>query len=96
MAFWKEQLPKSEIIPISALENFNTEAVMDKILELLPEGPAYYPKDALTDRPERFFVSEIIREKILIRYKDNKLIRIILLVLKKILIRKIMNKRNML
>lgn len=71
MAFWKEQLPKSEIIPISALENFNTEAVMDRILELLPEGPAYYPKDALTDRPERFFVSEIIREKILIRYKKE-------------------------
>lgn len=71
MEFWQEQLPKSEIIPISALENFNTEAVMEKILSLLPEGPAYYPKDALTDRPERFFVSEIIREKILIRYKKE-------------------------
>lgn len=71
IAFWKEQLPSSEVIPISALENFNTEAVMERILELLPEGPAYYPKDALTDRPERFFVSEIIREKILIRYKKE-------------------------
>lgn len=69
--FWKEQLPHAEILPISALEKFNIEAVFEKIIELLPEGPAYYPKDQLTDKTERFFVNETIREKILIHYKKE-------------------------
>ncbi|KOS07817.1 GTPase Era [Flavobacterium akiainvivens] len=65
---WKEKVPNAEIYPISALENFNVQAVFDRILELLPESPPYYPKDALTDKPERFFVNETIREKILLNY----------------------------
>ncbi len=68
---WSEMLPKATIIPVSALESFNVNAVMDNILELLPEGEAYFPKDALTDKSERFFVSEIIRERILINYKKE-------------------------
>jgi len=89
---WKEKVPNALILAISALENFNIQTVFDKILELLPESPAFYPKDQLTDKPERFFVNEAIREKILIHYKkeipysveidteefyeDNKIIRI--------------------
>ncbi len=69
--FWREQLPHAEILPISALEKFNIEAVYEKIVDLLPEGPAYYPKDQLTDKTERFFVNETIREKILIHYKKE-------------------------
>lgn len=65
---WKEKVPNAEIYPISALENFNVKEVFARILELLPESPAYYPKDALTDKPERFFVNETIREKILVNY----------------------------
>jgi GTP-binding protein Era len=65
---WKEKVPNAEIYPISALENFNVKEVFARILELLPESPAYYPKDALTDKPERFFVNETIREKILMNY----------------------------
>lgn len=68
MQLWREKVPNAEIHPISALENFNVKPVFDRILELLPESPAYYPKDALTDKPERFFVNETIREKILINY----------------------------
>lgn len=65
---WKNKVPNAEIYPISALENFNVKEVFARILELLPVSPAYYPKDALTDKPERFFVNETIREKILINY----------------------------
>ncbi len=65
VAFWKDQLPKAEIYPISALNNFNTEVVMDRILELLPESPAYFSKEELSDKDERFFVSEMVREQIL-------------------------------
>ncbi len=68
---WKEKVPNAEIFPISALENFNVSAVFDRIIELLPESPAYYPKDALTDKPERFFVNETIREKILLHYEKE-------------------------
>ncbi len=66
IAYWKEQLPNAEIFPISALHNFNIDNVRERILELIPESPAYYDKDAISDRPMRFFVSEIIREKIFI------------------------------
>ncbi|MEX0274696.1 MAG: GTPase Era [Flavobacteriaceae bacterium] len=69
--FWRETLPNAEIFPISALENFNVKEVFERILELLPQGPPYFPKDQLTDRPERFFVNEIIREKILLNYKKE-------------------------
>ena len=64
-------LPNAEIHPISALENFNIKEVFNRILELLPEAPPYYPKDQLTDKPERFFVNETIREKILLHYKKE-------------------------
>lgn len=65
---WKTKVPNAEIFPISALENFNVKEVFDRILQLLPQSPPYYPKDALTDKPERFFVNETIREKILLNY----------------------------
>jgi GTP-binding protein Era len=68
VALWHEKVPNAEIIPISALENFNTQTVFNRILELLPVSPPYFPKDALTDKPERFFVNETIREKILLHY----------------------------
>jgi GTP-binding protein Era len=64
MNYWKEQLPNSEMIPISALHTFNLEKIWATILELLPESPPYYDKEEISDRPVRFFVSEIIREKI--------------------------------
>jgi GTP-binding protein Era len=69
--YWQEQLPTVEIHPISALQNFNVREVFERILELLPKSPAYYPKDQLTDKPERFFVNETIREKILLYYKKE-------------------------
>ena len=68
---WAEKVPNAEIIAISALEGFNVKEVFDKIIELLPESPPYYPKDQLTDKPERFFINETIREKILIHYKKE-------------------------
>ncbi|MEC4117777.1 MULTISPECIES: GTPase Era [Myroides] len=68
MQMWQTKVPNAEIIPISALEKFNTQTVFDRIVELLPVSPPYYPKDSLTDKSERFFVSEIIREKILLNY----------------------------
>lgn len=61
----------SEVIEISALKKEGTEDLLNKIKALLPEGPEYYPKDQLTDRPERFFTAEIIREKILLNYRDE-------------------------
>jgi GTP-binding protein Era len=64
MDYWKEQLPNSEMIPISALHTFNLEKIWATILELLPESPPYFDKEEISDRPVRFFVSEIIREKI--------------------------------
>ena len=69
--YWKNKVPNADVFVISALEKFNITAVFDKIKELLPEGPAFYPKDQLTDKPERFFVNEKIREKILIHYKKE-------------------------
>ena len=69
---WHKLLPKAEILPISATNRFGTDALMKRIKELLPEGPAYFDKDQLTDKPAKFFVSEIIREKIL-RYYDKEI-----------------------
>ena len=90
--FWHKELPHAEIFPLSAREKFNIEPLFKRIRELLPESPPFFDKDALTDRPERFFVNEIIREKILLNYdkeipyavevvveefkEDEKLIRI--------------------
>ncbi|MFJ1410140.1 GTPase Era [Capnocytophaga canimorsus] len=71
VAYWKEQVPKAEVFPISALAGFQTNEVFSRIVELLPESPAFFPKDQLTDKPERFFVNEIIREKILLNYKKE-------------------------
>ncbi|MDE6288983.1 MAG: GTPase Era, partial [Muribaculaceae bacterium] len=65
---WHTLLPNAEIIPASAKEGFNVQALMKRIVELLPEGEPYFGKDALTDKPARFFVTEIIREKILLNY----------------------------
>lgn len=70
-ALWQQNLPNAEFFPISALEGFNVKNVLDRIIDLLPESPAYFPKDQLTDKPERFFVNECIREKILIHYKKE-------------------------
>lgn len=69
---WHKLLPKAEILPISAKNKFGTEILIKRILELLPESPAYFDKDQLTDKPAKFFVSEIIREKIL-RYYDKEI-----------------------
>jgi len=71
VAEWKELLPKAEIYPISALNKFNVDVVKKRILELIPESPPYFEKDAMTDRPARFFVTEIIREKILLYYQKE-------------------------
>jgi GTP-binding protein Era len=65
---WKEILPKAEIIPISAMTKFNVEYIMRRIKELLPDSPPYFDKDQWTDKPARFFATEIIREKILLYY----------------------------
>lgn len=66
MSYWAEQLPNAKLFPVSALHKFNIEAVWETILDLLPESPAYFDKEAISDRPMRFFVSEMIREKIFI------------------------------
>ena len=68
---WEEAVPGATIIPISALEKFNLEKIFTLILESLPESPPFYPKDELTDKSERFFVSEIIRQKILVQYQQE-------------------------
>ena len=71
MKYWKEALPNSEVWPISAKEKFNVEELKNRMIDILPEGPAYFPKDQITDKPERFFVNEIIREKILMNFKKE-------------------------
>ena len=71
MAYWQEQIPRAVVVPCSATEGFNVDKIFDLILERLPEHPAYFPKDELTDRTMRFFVSEIVREKILLFYQKE-------------------------
>lgn len=71
VSHWKELLPAAEIIPISALNNFNIGYVKQRVEELMPESPPYFEKDVLTDKPARFFVTEIIREKILLYYQKE-------------------------
>ena len=69
--YWKDLFDFDEIINVSALEHLHTEQLFEKIIDLLPEHPEYFPKDTLTDKPERFFVDEIIREKIFKNYKKE-------------------------
>jgi GTP-binding protein Era len=71
VAYWTEHLPNAEIIPISALEQANTTYLLDRLITLIPPSPPYFDKDALTDKTERFFVSEIVREQILLNYKKE-------------------------
>lgn len=71
LKLWQEKVPNAEVFAISALENFGVSEVFNRILELLPASPPFYPKDQLTDKPERFFVNETIREKILMHYKKE-------------------------
>lgn len=68
---WAEKVPNAEIFPVSALEGFNVKEVFNRIIDLLPDSPPFYPKDQLTDKPERFFINETIREKILMHYKKE-------------------------
>lgn len=68
---WKKKLKPLAVIPVSALKKFNTEKIIEAIVELLPEAPPYFPKDSLSDANERFFVSEIIREKIMLHYQQE-------------------------
>ena len=71
VAYWKEKFPKAEVVPISALHKFQTEHVVQLILQYLPENPPYYPKDGLSDRNMRFFAAEIIRKHILLQYQQE-------------------------
>ena len=71
LEYWAKKIPKAILIPTSALKKFNIDRVKEEILTLLPDSPAYFPKDTLTDKSERFMVSEIVREKILERYKQE-------------------------
>ena len=68
---WRELYPKANVYPISALNNFNIDIVLKHLIELIPQSPPYFPKDQLTDKPERFFVNEILREKILLYYNKE-------------------------
>jgi GTPase len=70
-SYWSEVFPGGTVIPVSAKEKFNIEPVFSRIMELLPEGPPFFEKDVLTDRNERFFMQEIIREKILLNYRKE-------------------------
>ena len=69
--YWQQKVPNAEFFPISALTGFHVKEVFKRILDLLPESPAFFSKDQLTDKPERFFVNEKIREKILMHYKKE-------------------------
>jgi GTP-binding protein Era len=69
--YWKEQVPNAEVWCISATEKFQISELFDRIVALLPSNPPYFPKDQLTDKPERFFVNENIREKILLNYSKE-------------------------
>ena len=68
---WSGELPNAQLLPISALNNFNIDKIKEKLVEMLPVSPPYYDKDAITDKSERFFIEEIIREKILKHYKKE-------------------------
>jgi GTPase len=69
--YWQKRMPKAHVAPISALHNFNIDTLLESLVEKLPVAPPFFPKDELTDKPIRFFVSEIVREKILTHYKQE-------------------------
>lgn len=71
VAYWHEEFPEAEILPISALQNFNVEILVERLKQLLPESPPYYNKEDLSDKNERFFVEEMIREQILLNYSKE-------------------------
>jgi GTP-binding protein Era len=71
ITFWQERLPRATVAPISALHGFNVDSLLERIVEKLPVSPPYFPKDELTNKPMRFFISEIIREKILTHFKQE-------------------------
>ena len=71
LAYWKARIPRAHVAPISALHGFNIDDLLNQIVDALPVAPPYFPKDQLTDKTMRFFVSEIIREKILTHYKQE-------------------------
>lgn len=71
LQYWSQQVSVTDILPMAALKGYNTKLVLSRILACLPEHPPYYPKDMLTDKPERFFAAEIIREKILRNYQQE-------------------------
>lgn len=71
IAYWQNQIPRAIIVPASATERFNVDTIFNHVIDLLPECPPYFPKDELTDRSMRFFVSEIIREKLLLYYQKE-------------------------
>ena len=70
LRYWQEKLPAAVVIPASAQEHFNLESILNAVIERLPECPPWFDKDAFTDKNLRFFASEIIREKILLNYKE--------------------------
>ncbi|MEE2953864.1 MAG: GTPase Era [Bacteroidota bacterium] len=71
LKYWEKEFPNADVFPVSCLNNFNLEKVLERIIHLLPVSPEYYSKDTITDKSERFFVEEIIREKILKHYKKE-------------------------
>jgi GTP-binding protein Era len=71
VSYWKELYPELEILPVSAVDGFNISQLLDRILEILPHHPPYFPEDSITDRPEKFFASETIREKIFLNYDQE-------------------------
>ena len=71
VAYWKNRIPRAEVAPISALHGFNVDTILEHLVKLLPKSPPYFPKDELTDKPMRFFVAEIVREKILTHFKQE-------------------------
>ena len=71
LEYWKNKLPKADVFPISALHGFNIDVLKEKIIDLLPESPPYYDKESISDRPVRFFIAEIIREKIFLNLKKE-------------------------
>ena len=71
IAYWQEKIPQAEILPISALHKFQTDRLLEMILEKLPDNPAYFPKDELSDRNLRFFAAETIRKHIMLQYKQE-------------------------
>ena len=71
VAYWKELYPELEILPVSAVSGFNTDQLLERVIEILPVHPPYFPEDSITDKPERFFASETIREKIFLNYQQE-------------------------